>query len=74
MVLFNFALRVLGAKSPKSDYHHQEYWNNSVKIRVRFYVIKNLVFSLALTFAIIGLPSVAFSANSDASIFNFLYL
>ena len=65
LVLFNFALRVLGAKSPKSDYHRQEYWNNSAKIRVRFYVIKNLVFSLALSFAIIGLPSVAFAAESD---------
>ena len=69
LVLFNFALRVLGAKSPKSDYHRQEYWNNSVKIRVRFYVIKNLVFSLALSFAIIGLPSVAFAAESDPPTF-----
>ena len=39
--------------------------NQAVKILVRFYVIKNLVFSLGLTFAIIGLPSVAFAAESD---------
>ena len=39
--------------------------NCSIKIPLRVYLIKNLVFSLALTFAIIGLPSVAFAAESD---------